>query len=118
MKIASIFTFFTIIFCGCTKESANPGPLQVIKLENVHFATAATTSVAPPYTPYACVKIINDSTSVPGTICKDTKGGGCSVLQINCTPLPSDAVSGLYTQKEIDEKINLIEKAYGIKYTY
>jgi hypothetical protein len=33
-------------------------------------------------------------------------------------PAGADIQSGRYTQNEIDQKIKLAEKAYGVKYTY
>jgi hypothetical protein len=109
-KISILLLLSLYIFPGCTKESN--APLQVTKLNNARFATSANPNLKPTFTQLACIV-----DSMAGTECVDAKGSSCSALTM-CTPIKNQIQSGLYTKDEIDQKINLVEKAYGVRYTY
>jgi len=82
---------------GCSKESSAPAPV-VIKVNNARFAAVA---------------------AIPnvGTECFRAPGTSCGAESM-CVPLPPQIQSGQYTRSEIDQKIKLVEKSFGVKYTY
>jgi hypothetical protein len=54
---------------------------------------------------------------MPGTKCVDAKGSSCSAPGM-CVAVKGQIQSGLYTREEVDRNIDLVEKAFGIRYTY
>jgi hypothetical protein len=99
------------LLSGCSKDSGDT--TQVIRVSNARFATSVVPNIAASYTNLACVT----TDSLPGTECVDAKGSSCKTLQ-GCTAVSTDIQSGRYTQGEIDQRIRLVKKAFGIKYTY
>ena len=98
---------------GCSKESSAPAPV-VIKVNNARFAAvAAIPNVGMKYTELACTT----TDSLPGTECFRAPGTSCGAESM-CVPLPPQIQSGQYTRSEIDQKIKLVEKSFGVKYTY
>lgn len=97
---------------GCAKDSAAPDA-KVVKVENARFASSDIPNLKPSYTALACTT----TDSMPGTKCIDAKGSSCSAPGM-CMGVKGQIQSGLYTQDEIDQKIKLVEKAFGIRYTY
>jgi hypothetical protein len=110
---------------ACKKDSSvtNVAASKEIKLENVKFASTSpkkgddlSTMKLSTYDEQACTTKV-DSSYQAGTKCFSSVGNTCSTLH-NCTPLSNLASSGKFTKAEIDNKIQIIEKAYNIKYTY
>lgn len=115
-----------IISTSCNKDSISKKEKaditssltgNVIFLKNVLFKENISQKLLPPtYDEKACTTKV-DTTWEAGTICFESVGNTCST-PTNCVPVQAAASSGLYTKEEIDHKIDLIEKAYGVKYVY
>lgn len=106
---------------SCKKDflqssNENSNPKTTIVLKKVVFLQNVIPDKLASYDEGACtVKV--DTSMVPGTICFESVGKSCSSAH-PCTPITSAAASGRFTKSQIDKKIDLIEKAYGIKYIY
>jgi hypothetical protein len=107
----SLLILSLYVLPGCTKNSA--ASIKVVKVENARFATSAIPNVKPSYTALACTT----TDSMPGTKCVDAKGSSCSAPGM-CVAVKGQIQSGLYTREEVDRNIDLVEKAFGIRYTY
>lgn len=118
------FTAVTLLF-SCKKDAilnektiGEPSLAgKTITLENVAFAKNNNTNYMPAtYDEGACsIKI--DTVWYAGTKCFESVGNTCTKAT-NCEPLKDAVSSGRYTKEEIDRKIELVEKAYDIKYVY
>ncbi len=125
MTIKSVFVTLTslLIITACSKsnvEEINSASVsKAIKLEGVVFSkNMPVPNVVDPtrYDEGACtIKV--DTVWVAGTICFVSNGNTCN-KKTNCIPLQNAAKSGKFTKEEIDQKIKIIESAYGIKYVY
>lgn len=130
MNLKTLLTFFcsvmVITFLSCTKSTiSNPieeteitQEARTVTLENVSFAKNVSPNYVMPanYDEGACTTKV-DTTWHAGTKCFVSVGNTCSKAT-NCVPLQDAASSGQYTKEEIDRKIKIVEKAFGIKYVY
>lgn len=125
IMVTFIVTTIAISFMACRKDFVKDKSIdkvsKVVKLDNVNFATVVSPNYIIPgdgfnYDEIACTTKV-DTVWVAGTKCFESVGKTCTKAT-NCVPISTAAFSGKYTKEEINRKIELIEKAYGIRYTY
>ncbi|MEI7965366.1 MAG: hypothetical protein WCH29_09345 [Chitinophagaceae bacterium] len=89
---------------------------KIIKLESVIFAKNNSSGKIANYDEGACtIKV--DTIWQAGTRCFTSVGNTCTTPTA-CVPIGKAISSGQFTKVEIDKKIALIEKTFGVKYTY
>jgi hypothetical protein len=117
MALIVLFSCKKDVISNVTEANETVFAGKVITLENVSFAKNISPNYIPAtYDEGACtVKV--DTVWHAGTKCFESVGNTCS-RATNCVPIQNAASSGRYTKEEIDRKIELVEKAYGIKYLY
>lgn len=81
------------------------------------FSTENPQNVIASYDEGACIYHKGQPDADAGTICFKSVGNTCSKVT-DCVPVGDAISSGKFTKEEIDKKIELVEKAYGLKYIY
>jgi len=118
----TIIAIVCLVFLfSCNKDAGkitfNSSNKKTIKIENVKFAPSTATLVIINVNSNKDESACITSDSLAGTKCFISVGNSCKTLH-DCQPVSQAAQSGTYTKAEIDQQIQLVEKAYGIKYTY
>ncbi len=116
IKLALLIVVIATSFISCNKNADELLTVDSVKIDNVIFSSSSSIQAKTPggdtYDEGACI-IDNEA----GTKCFVSVGKSCS-KEHACEKVTSAAQSGNYTKEEIDQKIKLVEQAYGIKYTY